>query len=103
MKAIRGMLAVLVLLAFIFTAIPLARAGPTNEPTVTEQAIVEAVPIVVDSVPPMTTGFDVICNITNVAADTSDMSRLSSTGDKRLLNETSTVRTARSAPLVMLA
>lgn len=103
MKALRGMLAVLVLLAFIFTVIPLARAGPTNDQAATEQATVEAMPIVVDSVPPMTTGFDVICNISS-AADTSGMSRLSSTVAERSANEAATVRTARSAPhYVMLA
>lgn len=113
MKALRGMLAVLVLLAFIFTVIPLARAGPTKEKAFTHQAVLtETVAPTVANVPPMTVGYDVICNLTNaviragnaqsISADTPEQVRQSTTVAERINQTLSTRGDTKQAPRIVL-
>lgn len=104
-----GSVAIVAVLVLCMASIALARGAPTKQKAFTSQAVVSVqVAPVVANVPPMTTGFDVIENISTPAysrlatanqysADTSATLRLSSTVDWRTLTS-SVTRQARSGP-----
>ena len=103
MKTICSLLltAALILSVVVFAV---AREGPDKQAVATHQTIA-GVPsaVVVRSVPPMTTGFDVIQNLT-AAADTSAESRLSTTvGWRTLRADTLRGRTVPAPLIVLLA
>lgn len=88
MKIVSVFLAVVLMVAV--ASIALARGAPAKQKAFSHQSVsVDAVtPIVaLRNVPPMTTGYDVICNLAQaakiVSADTSARSKLSATVDWR--------------------
>lgn len=94
-----------VALVLSLASFALARGAPTSKQNITaEQMIAPSAetPIVIASVPPLTTGYDVICNITNVA-DTSAESRLSTPVDWRSINANHmTASNSLPAPRIVL-
>jgi hypothetical protein len=102
--------AIVAVFMLCMTSVALARGAPTREKAFSDQAIVSAhVAPVVANVPPMTTGYDVIENISTPAfsrlasanhysVDTSATLRLSATVDWRTLTSASIARSARSGP-----
>ena len=113
MKKVLSMLMSIALVAIVIS-FALARGTPTQDNAFTDQAIVSVdVSPTVANVPPMTVGYDVIQNLSTPAyprlasanhyTDTSEASRLSTTGDERNLQSASTSYRARSGPLVLLA
>lgn len=101
MKLTRLRPVLVALLVISLVSIALARAAPTKEKVITDQAIVsvQAAPVIA-SVPPMTVGYDVICNLStarqSASVDTSTQLRLSATVDWRNLQLAS--YRARSGP-----
>ncbi len=104
-------LATVAVLVLCMASIALARGAPSKEKAFSDQAIVSVqVAPVLTSVPPMTTGFDVIQNLSTPAylrpananglTDTSEMTGLSTTGDERGFRSAS--YSARSGPNLTL-
>jgi hypothetical protein len=56
-----ALMAMLVVFSFVLSTVARAREGPTKQTIAVEQVMVDA-PIVA-SIPPMTIGYDVICNL----------------------------------------
>lgn len=106
MKRLISMLMPIVLIAMVIS-FALARGAPNEQNIFTDQAIVSVdVSPTVASVPPMTIGYDVICNLSTPAidragtaqsmTDTSEATGLSTTGDERAT--ASGFYSARSGP-----
>jgi hypothetical protein len=108
MKKLISMLMPVVLIAMTISFAS-ARGAPNEQNPFTDQAIVSVdVSPTVANVPPMTVGYDVICNLSTLAidragnaqyiTDTSEATGLSTTGDERNSLSASTSYRARSAP-----
>jgi hypothetical protein len=99
--------AIVAVFVLCMASIALARGAPEKQKAFTAQAIVSVhVAPTVANVPPMTTGFDVILNISpafprlanvNQYTDTSERGSRSTTGDERKSTSASTCL-ARSGP-----
>lgn len=101
MKAVRGMLAVLVLLAFVTTVIALARGAPPGNDQVNAQQVAVVTPVPVELTVTASSAAiyqnesvqRVAYNPVQINADTSDLTGLSTTGDEAN-------REARAFPLL---
>lgn len=104
-KTLRSLLAVVLVLSIVSFA--LARGAPPGKTFVDQATVIQAAPVIT-SAPPMSTSYDVICNLTisrqSISVDTSTWLRLRNPVDWQSGHQTTRHTSNRPAPeLVLLA